>query len=220
MSAKRPGRVECVIYDCDGVLFDSLDANRRLYNRIAEEAGRGPLTSEELGYCHTHTVYEAIHRLFDYDHDLEKRALEILKRVDFRDFIVYLKMEPHLLETLAILKERGIKRAICTNRTTSMVYVMEKFGLTPHFDMVVTALDVKHPKPHPGSAQKILEALQLDKECVLFLGDSDVDRDTAVTAGIRFIAYKNDAIAEDGLINDHLDLLEFLSADSEPHSPG
>ena len=32
--------IECVIYDCDGVLFDSLDANRRLYNTIAQGGGR------------------------------------------------------------------------------------------------------------------------------------------------------------------------------------
>ena len=39
--------VTCVIYDCDGVMFDSLEANRRLYNRIAHSMGRPPLSEEE-----------------------------------------------------------------------------------------------------------------------------------------------------------------------------
>jgi phosphoglycolate phosphatase len=206
MTTRKQGNVECVIYDCDGVLFDSLDANSRLYNRIASGTGRGELTSDELHYCHTR-------HLFPHDSSLEKKALEALKGIDFKDFIIFLKMEPHLIETLEALKKRGIKRAICTNRTTSMKHVMENFGLWPYFDMVVTALDVKHPKPHPGSAEKILEALEVNKESALFLGDSEVDRETAVTAGIRFIAYKNESIAVAGNINDHLDLLGLLSDD-------
>ena len=57
----------CVIYDCDGVLFDSLEANRALYNHIAVSMGRGPITEEELRYCHTSTVRESIHCLFKED---------------------------------------------------------------------------------------------------------------------------------------------------------
>lgn len=107
MTAKNKSDVECVIYDCDGVLFDSLDANRRLYNKIAAAAGRGELSPAELHYCHTHTVYEAIRHLFPGDAQGEKKALEILKNVDFREFIVFLKMEPNLIETLEGLKKEG-----------------------------------------------------------------------------------------------------------------
>ncbi len=35
--------INCVIYDCDGVLFDSLTANRKLYDQIAVSCDRGPL---------------------------------------------------------------------------------------------------------------------------------------------------------------------------------
>jgi phosphoglycolate phosphatase len=213
MTVEKADFIECVIYDVDGVLFDSLDANGRLYNKIVTSVGRGPLSPDELRYCHTHTVYEAINHLFRLDKDLERKALEFLKEVDLKEFIAFLKMEPHLMETLEALRERKIKTAICTNRTTSMKHVMDRFNLWPYFDTMVTALDVKHPKPHPGSVHKILETLNADRERTLFLGDSEVDRDTALTAGVKFIAYKNEEIAVDGLINDHLDLLGFLSAD-------
>ena len=59
--------IHCVIYDCDGVLFDSLEANRRLYNLISLSSGRGPLTEDELQYCHMHTVQDSIHCLFKED---------------------------------------------------------------------------------------------------------------------------------------------------------
>lgn len=216
--AKPKWEVECVIYDCDGVLFDSLDANSRLYNYIALSMDRGPLTPEELWYCHTHTVYESINHLFRHDGKLEERALDLLRTINLGDFVEYLKMEPHLIETLTELKRRNIGRAISTNRTTSMKYIMERFDLWPYFDMVVTALDVKHPKPHPESVEKILDALKFDKKKTLYVGDSGVDRETAQSSGVRFIAYKNRDIADGVVIDDHLALLDLLA--SEERSPG
>jgi len=202
--------LKCVIYDCDGVLFDSFEANTRLYNDLCAVVGRVPLRGEEMQYVHTHTVYEAIHFIFGKEDGLEKKALESLKEVDLRKYIAYLKMEPHLFQALEKLKERGILRVINTNRTTSMKHVMERFNLWPYFDMVVTALDVKNPKPHPESIEKIIAAFQLKKEEAIFVGDSDVDQQTAESSGVRFIAYKNREIANDLFIEDHLDLFRLI----------
>jgi len=202
--------IKCVIYDCDGVLFDSLEANGRLYNYIATSIGREPIHPDELQFCHTHTVFEAIHHLFRNDHDMEEKALAFFKQIDLREFILYLKMEPNLLQTLATLKKEGIVRAISTNRTTSMKHIMERYELSPYFEMVVTALDVVNPKPHPESVEKILKTFDIEKGKVLYVGDSDVDRNTALSSGVKFIAYKNRDIPGDGFIDDHLSLLNFL----------
>ena len=207
---KEKRKLKCVIYDCDGVLFDSFEANTRLYNDLCAMVGRVPLREKEMQYVHTHTVYEAIHFLFGRENDLEKKALESMKQVDLRNYIVYLKMEPHLFQALEKLKEKGISRVINTNRTTSMKHIMERFNLWPYFDMVVTALDVENPKPHPESIEKIIAALRLKKEEVVFVGDSDVDQQTAESSGVIFIAYKNKEIANDLLIEDHLDLLSLI----------
>jgi len=210
-------RISCVIYDCDGVLFDSLEANRRLYNHIAQSIGRGTLSRDEIGYCHTHTVYESIHYLFQKDSQLEEKAIEFLKeQVDLKDFIVYLKMEPHLLATLDALKEKGIKRAISTNRTTSMKYVMERYGLWSYFEKVVTALDVEHPKPHPESVEKILNEFSIEPSMTIFVGDSEVDRQTALSSGVKFVAYKTKDLPADRFIDDHRALLNFLSNETHP----
>ncbi len=205
-------KVKCVIYDCDGVLFDSLEANGRLYNDLCASVGRSPLEADEVDYVHCHTVYQAIHHIFRRDGDQEKKALELLKGIDLKRYIVYLKMEPHLLETLNALKEKGLLRAISTNRTTSMPHVMERFKLGPYFDMVVTALDVENPKPHPESLEKIMKAFKLDREEAVFVGDSEVDQQTAASARIKFVAYKNREIPSDGFIEDHLDLLKLIDA--------
>jgi phosphoglycolate phosphatase len=210
---KTNWKIRCVIYDCDGVLFDSLEANTKLYNDLCKMVGRGPLRKNEMEYVHTHTVFEAIHFIFGGKDDLEKKALEILKQkqVDLKNYIEYLKMEPHLFQTLENLKEKGILRAINTNRTTSMPYIMDRFHLWPYFEMVVTALDVENPKPNPESIEKIIKAFQLKKEEAVFVGDSEVDQQTAKSSGIKFIAYKNKEVANDAYINDHLDLLRIIS---------
>jgi phosphoglycolate phosphatase len=215
MNRSTSSKIQCVIYDCDGVLFDSFEANQRLYNDLCASVGRSPLKEREMQYVHSHTVYEAIHYLFQGSEGLEKRALEQLKKIHLRDYIVQLKMEPHLLETLDRLKKKGIHRAINTNRTTSMPTIMEKFNLWPYFDMVVTALDVKHPKPHPESIDKIVKALDVNRDEILYVGDSDVDRQTASASGVRFVAYKNKGIAETILIQDHLELLAFVPNDEK-----
>jgi phosphoglycolate phosphatase len=206
-------KTDCVIYDCDGVLFDSLDQNKRLYNHIALSIGRAPLTDSEALYCHTHTLHESIHHIFSNNEAGEEKALAFWKSIDFMDFITYLKMEPHLIETLKALKDQGIKTAISTNRTTTMERIMENFDLNQYFDMVVTALpkDVKNPKPHPESVEKILNRLNVEGRRVLYVGDSEVDRKTARSSGVRFIAYKNPDLEADGFIDDHLGLLAFLS---------
>lgn len=200
-----------MIYDCDGVLFDSIEANKKLYNDLCALVGREPLNEEEVKYVHMHTVYETIQLIFGKENGLEKKALESLKGIDWKDYIPYLRMEPYLFQILNLLKTSGILRVINTNRTTSMKYIMEHFGLWPFFDMVVTALDVKNPKPHPESVEKILQEFNLSKDETVFVGDSEVDQQTAKSSGVKFVAYKNREIVSDAYIGDHLDLLHLLS---------
>jgi phosphoglycolate phosphatase len=208
---KQKTPVRCVIYDCDGVLFDSLENNRRFYNHLCAALGRAPIRDEELPYLHMHTVQEAVPFLFPGKPDLVKKAHEFILTVNPNDFIPYLKMEPNLLEALDALKQRGVLRAINTNRTSSMKSVLDAFSLGPYFEMVVTALDVQNPKPHPESVRRILDAFRLRKEEAVFVGDSEIDRRTAEAADIRFIAYKNPQIANGCLIQDHLDLLQKIA---------
>lgn len=220
-SQNRKWDIGCVIYDCDGVLFDSLDANRRLYNHICVSVGRSPLTDAELAFCHMHTVFECLHYLFSHDAAHEARASEFLKGVNLSDFIDYLKMEPHVFEILDALRARGIATAISTNRTTTMQPIMDRFNLRPHFDVVVCALDVARPKPNPESVEKILAELSGDRDRTLYVGDSEVDRKTARSAGVRFVAYKHTELSgePDASIQDHLALLDLLLDASLPERP-
>jgi HAD superfamily hydrolase (TIGR01509 family) len=199
-----------VIYDCDGVLFDSLENNERFYNQVCAALGRASVRPEELPFLHMHTVQEALPFLFPGKPDLVRKARQFILTVNPNDFIPYMKMEPNLLETLDTLKQRNMRRAISTNRTNSMKFILDSFSLHPYFEMVVTALDVQNPKPHPESLRRILEAFRLRPKEAVFVGDSEIDRQTAEAADIRFIAYKNAQISNGCLIQNHRDILKLL----------
>ena len=61
--------------------------------------------------------------------------------------------------------------------------------LAGFFDMVVSSLDVKHPKPHPESLLKILRFFEIEPDEAVYIGDSIVDVDAARAAGVHFIGY-------------------------------
>jgi len=56
-----------VAFDCDGVLFDTLEANRHYYNHILQRFGRPLMTAEQLHFVHAHTLGQALQHLFEDD---------------------------------------------------------------------------------------------------------------------------------------------------------
>jgi len=94
---------------------------------------------------------------------------------------------------------------------------MERFGLRPYFDRVVTALDVKNPKPHRESVDTIVDAFNLDRKEVIFVGDSEVDQQAAESAGVQFVAYKSRNLGSNTFIDDHRDVLKLVSNNHLKH---
>lgn len=203
-------KIRCVIYDCDGVIVDSLESNRRFYNHFRISLERPPLTEEELKYALTHTMQETLRLIFGEDEDLVRKALQLRSAMAPEENLRDLKLEPHVLPVLQRLKERGILRAMSTNRSDTMKAILEKFKLAPYFDLVVTTLDVRNPKPHPESVEKIIRTLSLSKAETVLVGDSEVDQKMSESAGVKFIAYKNQEIAADAFIEDHFEILNLL----------
>ena len=67
--------------------------------------------------------------------------------------ILVSRIEPGLKPLLSELR-LDYKIAIATNRTDTMDSVLMEYGLEKLFDLVVTALDVKYPKPDPEPLNK------------------------------------------------------------------
>jgi len=179
-----------IIFDCDGVLFNSFEANKAFYNKIATMAGRAPLTPDEMAFCHMHTAFDSINFLFKDYPELIQKAFDVYDAIDYSDFLQFMKMEPGMSETVTLLKKDRFT-AISTNRSTTMPRLRELYRLDELFNEIVCALDVKRPKPDPEGVNLIFDRLGCTAEDAVYVGDSKVDEDTAKAASIPLIAYKN-----------------------------
>ena len=185
--------IKLVAFDCDGVLFDSLQANIAFYNAILSHFDRPPLSPAAQDYIHSHTVGESLEHLFQGYPDLDA-VLQFARSFDYTPFIAMMVEEPHLREFLRFLR-RTYFTALATNRTTTTRAVLAYHGLTDGFDLVVSAQDVSRPKPHPESFGRILEHFRLLPEEAIYIGDSTVDEKFAANAGVPFVAYRNPDLA-------------------------
>ncbi|GAB6162822.1 HAD family hydrolase [Desulfothermus naphthae] len=197
-----------VIFDCDGVIINSKDANIKFYNLILKELGLPEMDKNQEDYVHSHTVYESIKYIVP--EQLLPEALEIGKKISYIAVIDLIKLEEGLIDFLIILKKMKKKCAINTNRTNTMPIILENFHLKPFFDPVVTADTVKNPKPHPESIFYILKKWNLDPREVVFIGDSRVDEKTARSVPIEFISYKNDKLDSIANIYNYKEVVESL----------
>jgi phosphoglycolate phosphatase len=181
--------IEVFIFDCDGVLFDSRKANQFFYNHLLNHFGKSEMTEKELDFVHMHTINEAIDYLFEQESD-RKKVQDYRQNLDYRPFFEKMEMEPGLIPFLEFIRPWA-KTAISTNRTNTIGPVLNVFGLAGYFNMVVSALDVRNPKPDPESIYKIMDRFKVGPKSCLFIGDSEVDSQTAHNAGVPLVAYKN-----------------------------
>jgi phosphoglycolate phosphatase len=188
-------RPDVIIFDCDGVLFDSRKANQSFYNHLLEHFGRPLMTEADLSYVHMHTAGESISYLFGDGH-LQDAVQAYSQTLDYTPFIRKMEMEPGLIDFLKTIRPR-IKTAISTNRSTTIGQVLKTFALDGYFDLVISSLDVARPKPDPESVLKIMNYFQVSPEQCLYIGDSEVDLQTASRAGVPFVAFKNVSLAAD-----------------------
>ncbi|MEA2083296.1 MAG: HAD hydrolase-like protein [Thermodesulfobacteriota bacterium] len=203
-------KLNLVIFDCDGVMFDSRNANRRYYNHLLEKFGHPSMTEEEVDYVHIHHVTDSVTHIFKhYPEDIEK-VEEYRAAIDYTPFLQYMIMEPDLIEFLEFLRP-DYRTAISTNRTTTMPAVLEMFDLKRHFEKIVTALDVDRPKPHPEALHQILDFFGLSVEDAIYIGDSMVDREHTATIGMRLIAFKNPDLPAEYHVNRFMEITRLLS---------
>ena len=202
--------IRIAIFDCDGVMFDSRNANIQFYNQILSHFGKPKMKKEEINYVHSHTGKDSVNHIFRND-PRTKEAQEYRARMDYAPIINYMVMEPHLKEILDYLRP-GIKTAICTNRSNTIKKVLDVHGIAGYFDLVVSSLDVVNPKPHPESIFKILNFFNVSLDESIYIGDSEVDQEVALKTGITFVAYKNQTLKAHYHIDNLIKLKEVIDS--------
>ncbi|MFN4196689.1 MAG: HAD family hydrolase [Caldimicrobium sp.] len=201
------GELKLLVFDCDGVLFDSRLANKEYYNFILKQAGRKPLTIEEIEYVHMHSLDECLDYLFKDYPEMKKKAWEIAKKTPYSNFFHYINIEDGLVDFLTWAHNR-LYLALCTNRTTSAEPLLKHFGLYNYFHLIRTALD--YPKNNPLALQSIIDFFKVTPMETLYLGDSPVDENLALSCKVPFISYKNRTLKAIKVISNYQELKAFL----------
>jgi len=201
---------KAVIYDCDGVMFDSMQANFAFYGTVMDHMGLALDWNdpEVIRVIHTYANREVMNHFF-VDREMREEAVRFAGTIDYRRLIPLMKMEEGFRPTLEALQQK-VSLAVCTNRSTSMEAVLEGFELESFFSFVMTAARSTLPKPHPEPLLRILDHYGLMPGEALFVGDSAVDCQAAAAAAVPFVAYKADLLPAIARIDRHEEIIPLV----------
>ena len=210
-----PQGIYGVIFDCDGVMIDSREANSIFYNKVLACLRLPPMTPEQEAYSFMATAMQALERMVPPA--LWPRMHEVLRgEVAYaRDILPLLRLRPGFRAFIGDLRARGVRMAVHTNRTLAgMQSVLDIFSLPSYFDAVVAA-DTAAPKPSPDGVRRICASWGCVPERVLVVGDSVHDKAAAEGAGAVFAAMNGGGL--DGAIAvDSFSALHDAIADALP----
>ncbi len=177
-----------IIFDCDGVLVDSVEANMTFYNKLRNSLGLPNLTEEQRDYCQQATVHQS------FDHIIPK-ALHPQIPVILKNFSYINEIEPLITASENLVPFLLKFKANClmgvhTNRMGNISPMLERLGMGNVFDPIITVQRAE-AKPSPDGTLQILTEWKLEAGQVLFIGDSSADQEAARGAKVPFLSYNN-----------------------------
>ncbi|MBM9518407.1 HAD-IA family hydrolase [Desulforhopalus vacuolatus] len=199
--------LKLIVFDCDGVMFDSKKSTVHYYNDLLDLFGHPPMDPEEEVYSHMATVDGALTHIFrNYPQKKTEIKHAARGKLSYSDYLHYLSLEPDLYEFLE-LAQKKYKLAISTNRSDTMPSLLEKYDLGHYFSKVMTALNTK-PKPAPDGLLEILQDLKCLPEEAVFIGDAETDRLQAKACSVNLVAFRNPALKAEWHVSSFMELLQ------------
>jgi HAD superfamily hydrolase (TIGR01509 family) len=184
-------RIDAVVFDNDGLLLDTEEAWTRAEQTLFERHGHTFTAEHKRDLIGSSPATSAVKleamlgmpgrgpALMDELHDLVME--ESLHGVPPR---------PGALELLDAIRAAGLPVGVASNSARAFVErVLSGAGLLDgHFDVVVTADDVEHPKPAPDLYLAACSALGTEPERSAALEDSATGVEAARAAGMFVVA--------------------------------
>ena len=178
-------KYKVLLFDLDGTLCDTdemiVQTMQAIYKEFKPVKER---TREELYYFSGPPIRDTLANEFpDQDPDYMYDVFKKVSKGFYKDYVYPYKDE---IEILTALKEKGYRLGVVTNKGLPLtIYSLEICHIESLFDVIISADDVKIPKPDPTGINKALERLGIkNKEEVLYIGDNDIDYITASNAGV------------------------------------
>lgn len=177
---------DTVIFDLDGTLLNTLEDLKDGVNHVLKEHGYPQRTLEEVRQF----VGNGIRRLMELAVP-EGVAGEMFEEV-FEEFRTYYTAHCQIktcaydgiLELLQELKEQGYALAIVSNKNQGAVSELNEIYFKEWIETAIGQTDGIRKKPAPDTVLQALKMLGKEKETALYVGDSEVDFQTAENAGM------------------------------------
>ncbi|MBN8633542.1 MAG: phosphoglycolate phosphatase [Rhodobacterales bacterium] len=180
-----------VVFDLDGTLIDSAPDIHAAVARMLATEGLPPLPLDVVRGFIGNGVVVLVERVMAASGIAAAEHPRLLAR-----FQAEYDSSPSALttvfagveEALATLTERGHPLGVCTNKpeATSRA-ILGDLGLLRHFGTVLGGDSLLHRKPRP---EPLLHSFrQLGAARGLYVGDSEVDGETALAAGVPFFLF-------------------------------
>ena len=202
MSILFPQGLAGLIFDCDGVMIDSRDANCHFYNCVLDHFGLPRMTPEQEVYAHMAASRQVLEHLLPPE-CLARLGGVFEKAVNYRtDILPRITLMPGFVAFAEEMHARGLGLAVSTNRTAEgMQDVLDYFHLPQIFSPVMTVSNAT-PKPSPDAPLAVCNAWGVEPSRVLMVGDSPSDMQAALAAGMRFCAFGNSGLEGDITVGD------------------
>jgi pyrophosphatase PpaX len=187
--------LKAVIFDVDGVLVDSKDANVQLFQDLLTGAGYPKPSREEILACFHTPLIPTLQKLTGTeDKKVIQSMVDRLNEPGFRNEPAdeLFKFPQELEEVLEELHGK-YKLAIVTSRMKVGVdHIFNLREIKHFFDVVVAYEDYKNPKPHPEPLQVAIKKLGVEPSEAVYIGDGHSDIEAALAAGLHSIHLSTD----------------------------
>lgn len=179
--------IKCVIFDLDGTLADTLPDIMTAVNGVRAHYGFTPVDEKfVLKFINGDTEEFARNIGPDLGPDKIGEAIAVYKEIYAKCYLDKTAAYAGLSEVLALLKARGVKLAVFSNKSNDYVKNLADKLYPGIFDIALGA-GVFASKPAPDGALDIIRRFGVSADETVFVGDSDVDVNTGNNAGMRVI---------------------------------
>jgi len=182
--------IKAVIFDIDGVLLDSFEANLKFFQDLMNKTGYRSPTREEFPAIFHLSMMDAIKTLTKSNSEEEiKRIWEMGRSREVGYDLGLLAMPKgagKVIETLS----KNYQLGIVTSRIKESVYESPKLTkLKKYFKVAVSYEDTTNHKPHPEPLLLAAQKLGVRSEECIYIGDVENDIKAACAAGMKVIIY-------------------------------